>query len=132
MRMRNNWKRITAIILSIVIVVQSISWDGIHSAYTVYAEDMDTTGSTETANTSDMKAGADPSDRPENSSDVFEDDQEPDIGNPVTAPVGSPLSIEGGIHEGSLSIYQDTYLTDDLVIEGGLNLYPFSLKLNGH
>ena len=107
--MKNRWRKVTAVILSFIIIAQSISWDGIHSIYTAYAENLNATEET-----------------------GEEISQIPITGTGNEAPIGLPLDVEGDVYEGSLNIYQDTYLTNDLVINGSLNLYPFLFQLNGH
>ena len=129
--MKNICKKTAAVALSMIIILQSISWDGLYSIYTAYAEDMDTEEEAETDSETSYSTGRS-QDIIQESATGTEADAEQNTGTSDVTPTGLPLNIEGGLYEGSLNINQDTYLTDDLVIEGNLNLYPSTFRLNGH
>ncbi len=119
-----SWKKLTAVVLSTIILVQSVDLSGF-SSLVVPAYGSEVPSGQEASEAAPETIGKEeeaPADREEQS--LAADEEE-------WIPQGTALRFENGICTQSLDIIDSSYLTDDLIVEGNLNLRG-RLQLNQH
>lgn len=136
MRKRNRkqtGRRCLALLLSILILFQSVDLSGISGLIPVYGAEA---GNTEEETTQNSDATEEV--QPTQTSGTVEEGEITQVSDGAEeepphqwSAEDKPLSCEGGVYEGDLSISDPSYLTEDLIVEGSLSLYQ-DLYLNGH
>ncbi|MDE7368038.1 MAG: PKD domain-containing protein, partial [Lachnospiraceae bacterium] len=105
------WKKLGAIVLSVLIFIQSVDWSGVFHLASVY--------------------GAEPVSEQGEFTDEGDTEETPVATGEGILPEGEGLAYQDGIYKGYLSLSQPSYLEEDLIIEGDLILNQ-RLQLNQH
>lgn len=123
------WKKLAAIVLSVLIFIQSVDWSGAFQLASAYgaepvSEQEEFTGES---------AGGQQADEPEEEAeaDAGQAEEIPAATGEGILPEGTGLAYQDGIYKGNLSISRSSYLEADLLIEGDLIL-DGKLQMNHH
>ena len=123
------WKKLGAIVLSVLIFIQSVDWSGVFHLASVYGAEP---ASEQGEFTDDRNAGEQGAEelREEQERDAEEVEETSATGEGII-PEGEGLVYQDGIYKGTLNLTQPSYLEEDLIIEGDLILNR-RLQLNQH